>query len=276
MSDFAALWPEDGFAEWLGHREEAEDTVTPGLLDRFGVTVPALATPVAGLHWCLAPVAEPAANLGPDGHPRLGLHLPPIPLARRMWAGGALTFHDNLQSGDTVRRISTIRDIVRKDGRSGPLVFMTVDHEVFTRRGPAVTERQDIVYRAPSGNLKPPRPQPTALRITQSREVATNPTLLFRYSALTFNGHRIHYDQPYATQVEGYAGLVVHGPLIATLLADLACAELGGLRKFEFRGISPLFAPETVTLLCARDGAGATLEARGPDGRLVMSAEAAA
>ena len=278
-----ADWPDNGFADWVGYRQEGVDILTQGLVERFAATVPSCAqegqSPALPLclHWCLAPLAEPASRLGPDGHPALGLHLPPIAHARRMWAGGALSFHDGLRIGDEVRRLTTIRSIERKTGRSGPLVFVEVQHEFSTARGPAVTERQDLVYRLPAEQSAAPAAGSTSSGASATAEatIATDPVLLFRYSALTFNGHRIHYDQPYATGVEGYRGLVVHGPLIATMLANLANRTLDGIRTFEFRARAPLICGETLALHVARTDAGCALEARcAEDGRLIMAAKA--
>jgi 3-methylfumaryl-CoA hydratase len=282
MTDRQNGWPNDGFKDWIGRRHIGTDRITKGLIERFGVTVPLADLPGKAasippcLHWCLAPIAEPAEKLGPDGHPTLGLHLPPIPLSRRMWAGGELRFHDPLATSDDVQRVSVIRSIERKEGRTGPLVFVTVLHELSTPRGPALSETQDIVYRDPSGNIgkrfdavdkNRPADAPRA-------SIETGPVLLFRYSALTFNGHRIHYDHPYATGVEGYDGLVVHGPLMATLLANLAQGELGRLETFRFRSQSPLVCGERLELFSRRAGEGLEMEARAGDGRLVMTAEA--
>ncbi len=281
MKQHGANWPVDGFANWIGYQQTCTDNVTDGLVRRFFATVPGLAarpveTPLPpGFHWCLAPLAEPADRLGSDGHPALGLHLPPVPLPRRMWAGGDIAFHDGLAIGDEVTRVSTIKSIARKTGRSGELVFITVRHDLSTGRGPALVETQNIVYRDPPGNgAKQTQDPPPAVEAGETRW-ATDPVLLFRYSALTFNGHRIHYDHPYATGDEGYPGLVVHGPLMATLLAGLAEAELGRIRRFSFRGRAPLICGETMDLQCRPAGNGAELELRcAEDGRLVMTAQA--
>ena len=273
---------EADFADWVGRIHTGSDMLTLGLLQRFAATVPAFsgnrddppATPYC-LHWCLAPVIEPTANLGPDGHPRLGLQLPPIPLARRMWAGGELTFHGPLQAGDVVTRRSMIASIEAKQGRSGGLTFVRVQHEHSTERGTAVSEAQDIVYREPTGRVASAAASPEPdFEVARCESVDTDPVLLFRYSALTFNGHRIHYDHPYATETEGYPGLVVHGPLIATLLANLAAGELGTLSVFRFKSRAPLFLGETLKLLCSHGERGAKLEARNGAGGLIMTASA--
>jgi 3-methylfumaryl-CoA hydratase len=240
---------------WIGRTEAARDAITPRLLREFRATLydddDAAISPA--IHWCLAPPAAPTASLGPDGHPARGGFLPPVPLPRRMWAGSTLTFHDPLRLGDQVERRSRIADVAVKRGRTGILCFVTIEHEFTTDRGLATTERQDIVYRemqagqaAPAAKADPPRPQ-------WQRDVSADPVLLFRYSALTFNSHRIHYDRSYATQVEGYPGLVVHGPLQATLLLDFAASLNGAApRQFHFRGLQPLFDFEPFRL-CARE-----------------------
>lgn len=270
------------YGDWIGHRQIGRDTITEELVARFAATVPLADTSGKGasapscLHWCLAPIAEPAGNLGPDGHPTLGLHLPPVPLSRRMWAGGELHFHDTLAVGDDVQRISTIRTIEQKNGRSGQLVFVKVRHEISTGRGPALTETQDIVYRDLIGDPRKRTEtlQPDNLTDAPLVSIETDPVLLFRYSALTFNGHRIHYDHPYATGTEGYDGLVVHGPLIATLLVNLAQRDFGRLNSFHFRGQSPLICGHRLELFANRTGTALAMEARAGNGRLVMTATA--
>jgi 3-methylfumaryl-CoA hydratase len=248
---------------WIGRTETSVDTLTPRLareyvamLDRApGVDVAPLA-----IHWCLAPTAAPAAALGPDGHPPRGLFLPPVPLPRRMWAGGELQFYDGLLVGDALVRTSRIADVAVKEGRTGILCFVTVEHEIASPRGLAISERQDIVYRdneaktAPVAGVAPVR-RGGGREAAWRREMRVDPVQLFRYSALTYNGHRIHYDRDYAVGVEAYPGLVVHGPLQATWLLEYAAEILGRPPAiFSFRGISPLFDFERFTL-CARQGA---------------------
>lgn len=227
---------------WIGRSSEAEDLITPRLIGGFRATFAPYLAPSGkdeaplGLHWCLAPDAEPMAGLGPDGHAAKGSLLPPVSLPRRMWAGGELELRAPLRLGDKVLRRSTIADIAPKEGRSGPLCFVTLRNEFSTARGLALSERHDIVYRDSPAPGSPPSP---AARSEQSRaerswRVPASPVLLFRYSALTFNGHRIHYDEPYATGAEGYPGLVVHGPLQATLLLNLV-ASAGATMPFRFR-----------------------------------------
>lgn len=246
----------DHLRTWIGNTEEASDLITPRLVASYAATFdPHLAPFSAGeaplaLHWCLAPPIAPMTALGPDGHPAKGGFLPPVPLPRRMWAGGAIETLAALREGDLVTRRSRIDDVTAKDGRSGTLCFVAVEHELSTPRGVALRERHDIVYReastpAPALSAASPaaaEPQPADL----AWEVEASPVLLFRYSALTFNGHRIHYDLPYVTGEEGYAGLVVHGPIQATLMLNIAATLSGSATlKLDYRGLKPLIAGGT-------------------------------
>jgi 3-methylfumaryl-CoA hydratase len=239
----------DHLRQWIGRSTEASDIVTAQLTKGLRATLfQEIGEPVTGeiapytVHWCLAQPVFPHDQLGPDGHPTRGGFLPPVPLPRRMWAGGELAFIDPLQVGDLVTRVSVITDVTLKSGSTGPLCFVSVEHTVTTPRGLAIRERQDIVYRDVSAApvaAKAPPPPPSA----QHREThISDPVLLFRYSALTFNGHRIHYDRDYVTKVEGYPGLIFHGPLQAALLVEFA-ARLRGTApaKFNYRGVQPLF-----------------------------------
>lgn len=242
------------FEEWLGRTSVSEDVVTPRLSESFRAIFEGHLADVddgvapLGIHWCLSPAIAPMSQLGPDGHPAKNQSMPPVPLPRRMWAGGEVELFDPLRIGDRVRRTSTIEDIVLKQGRTGDLWFVTVGHQYETSRGLSVREWQDIVYReAAEPSAGKSVPAPAASRdepASTSRSIDMPPTLLFRYSAITFNGHRIHYDLPYATEVEGYEGLVVHGPIQATLLLNLAAmsAPSGLPRKFSYRGLSPAIA----------------------------------
>ncbi len=262
----------DHLRTWIGRQEEARDILSPGLVARYRATLAGWLHESGdgvppGLHWCLAPAAVPPAELGPDGHPRRGGFLPPVPYETRMWAGGEIRFHAPLRVGDTVLRRSRIDDVTAKAGRSGPLVFVTVAHRHEVAGALRVEERQDIVYRPATGAG---RPEPVRAPVPPGAFVC-DPVTLFRYSALTFNGHRIHYDHPYVTGAEGYPGLVVHGPLQATLLMNAAAARAGtAALRFAYRGLSPLVAGEPVTVepdgdgalrLCKSDGT-VTFEAR--------------
>jgi len=232
-------------------------------------------------HWLYFLPAYRQSEVGPDGHAKRGGFLPPVPLPRRMWAGSRIEWQGPLAIGDEVSRNSSIVSIVPKHGRSGDLVFVVVRHEISTAAGLALVEEHDIVYRglgAPEGERAPATSGAQSVGpAAWTRRVVPDDVLLFRYSALTFNSHRIHYDRRYVTEVEGYPGLVVHGPLLATLLVDLLRRQHpdASLRRFEFRAMAPLFdvAPFDV---CGRpEGNGqVSLWAQGPDGALAMRATA--
>jgi len=271
---------------WIGRQEVRDDLVTPVPVAALSATLDEAADfPKADdilpplWHWLYFLPLRRQSELGPDGHARRGGFLPPVPLPRRMWAGGRLEFLAPLRIGDPIRRVSTIRNVTAKSGRTGPLVFVLVRHEVFGPNGLALTEEHDIVYRdlAPAG-----APAMSAVASPADprweRTVTPDDVLLFRYSALTFNGHRIHYDRRYVTEVEGYPGLIVHGPLLATLLAGLARTAVpdADMAAFSFRAVSTVFdiAPFRV---CGRpqgsDGE-LLLWAEKPDGTLAMQATA--
>jgi 3-methylfumaryl-CoA hydratase len=241
----------DRLRQWIGRSTQASDIVTAQLTKGLRATLfLPIGEPKAGdaapftVHWCLAQPVFPMSELGPDGHPSRGGFLPPVPLPRRMWAGGELEFLDGLRVGDEVSRTSRIADVTMKTGSTGQLCFVSVDHLIATTRGPAIRERQDIVYRdASPASPAPERPTapPPAARHRETH--MADAVLLFRYSALTFNGHRIHYDRDYVTRVEGYPGLVFHGPMQAALLVEFAARLHGGQApgKFRYRGVQPLF-----------------------------------
>jgi 3-methylfumaryl-CoA hydratase len=211
---------------------------------------------------------QPPDALGRDGHPKTGDLIPDIGDARRMWAAGRVQFHRPLLAGIQAERRSAVAGITRKTGRSGPLTFLRLRHDIWQRAALCLSEWQDIVYRTgPAATA----PEPAPADPSDAQSFACDPTMLFRYSALTFNGHRIHYDAPYARDIEGYAGLVVHGPLLAQLLMLLAENRLGRrLSDFSYRATAPLIAGETGSL-CWQDG---RAWVRGPDGRLCMTATA--
>lgn len=270
----------DHLRSWIGRTEEGSDIVTPRLIASYAATfAPHLFPCAAGdaplaLHWCLAPPIAPMSALGADGHPAKGDFLPPVPLPRRMWAGGSIETLAPLRAGDLVTRRSRIGDVSAKEGRTGPLCFVAVDHELSTPRGLALCERHDIVYREAT-SLPATAPAPTVAEPQPADlvwEVEAGPVLLFRYSALTFNGHRIHYDQPYATQEEGYDGLVVHGPIQATLMLNIAATLAGhSTLRLDYRGVSPLIAGAAFRVKARRrdDGTIRTWT-EGADGRLRM------
>ena len=274
--------------EWIGRSETISDiaTATPyaalsATLDRAPDRPPA-GTPLPALwHWLYFLPLHRQSEIGPDGHAKRGGFLPPVPLPRRMWAGSQFEFHQPLLVGDTLTRTSTIADVTEKSGRTGPLVFVKVRHEI--RRNDesaiALTEFHDIVYREaakPDDVAPPPKAAPAAS--TWERKWVPDDVLLFRYSALTFNGHRIHYDRRYVTSVEGYPGLIVHGPLIATLLLDLLRHQRPDARvaRYEFRAVRPTFDINHFFVCGEPQPEGKTfrLWARDHDGWLTMDATA--
>ena len=239
----------DHLRQWIGRSTEATDIVTAQLVKGLRATLfQEVGEPQKGdaapftVHWCLAQPVFPMSMLGPDGHPTRGGFLPPVPLPRRMWAGGEIEFLQPLRVGDESTRTSRIADVQVKSGSTGTLCFVSVEHSISSPRGVAIRERQDIVYRemTSTATAKAPSPPPKA----QHREThVSDPVLLFRYSALTFNGHRIHYDRDYVTKVEGYPGLIFHGPLQASFIVELAAKLRGGKppKKLTYRGVQPLF-----------------------------------
>ncbi len=267
--------------DWIGRAQVQTDILTPSLLARFRATLDTTDTgDVApqGIHWCLCTPDTATAGLDIDGHPKRGGFLPPIPLPRRMWASSKVVFYAPIVAGAAVERRSTITGIEEKTGGSGALVFVEVDHETSSDGTLAVRERQTLVYREASTAAPAPvgKGTPALEGFQWHRSLTPAEALLFRYSALTFNSHRIHYDRPYATGEEGYRGLVVHGPLTATLLLDLAARDLGPnrLASFAFRGQSPALAGEVLHLVGKVDSAHVTLAALGSDGREIMTASA--
>jgi len=238
--------------KWIGHAETKTDRVTQAPVDIMAATLDRddrslqLGTVLPlPWHWLYFLPNTRSKDLNFDGHPRAGTFLPPAPLPRRMWAGSRISADGApLKVGDCVTRESTIAAIKDKTGTSGDLIFIQVRHRISSAHGLSLIEEQDIVYRAePSANIPSAPGKAARLDHQWVRKIVPSAALLFRFSALTFNSHRIHYDQPYATQVEGYPGLVVHGPLIATLLLDLVYRELPDIRvkRFEFRAVKPLF-----------------------------------
>ena len=281
MSDYTA---------WIGREEHRADRINPALVARWLATLDRAATadgtvPQA-LHRCLCTPDAATAQLGPDGHPLRddspASFLPPVPVPRRMWASSKVEFLAALSVGEAVSRRSRVASVSEKQGGSGLLVFVDVVHETSVEAGLAVREVQSLVYREPASAGAAPSPPPLgsdqfdAAGWDAHRLVLPGEPLLFRFSALTFNSHRIHYDLPYACGEEGYRGLVVHGPLTATLLLDLARRELGdnALSKFAFRGLSPAICGEALHLVMRGLGADIELGAFAGDGRQVMSANA--
>jgi len=264
--------------DWIGKTETRSDTVTAGPVAALSATLdredppPQPGDPVPLLwHWLFFLDRHRASELGPDGHAKRGGLLPPVPLPRRMWAGSRLEFHHPLRIGDQITRGTRVIDIKEKSGRSGPLVFVVVRHEISNADGLAITEEHDIVYRD-HGPAAPVQDAPPRAR--WERVIKPDDVLLFRYSALTFNAHRIHYDRRYATEVEVYPGLVVHGPLIATLLMDLLRRHepAANVARFSFRAVSPLFDTGPFTVCGEAEGKAVALWAKDADGNLAMSA----
>ncbi|MDP1731407.1 MAG: MaoC family dehydratase N-terminal domain-containing protein [Devosia sp.] len=274
------------YSDWIGKSEVSRDVVTAGPLDRLAATLdrddPAYSDgdvipPLA--HWLFFLPKARQSEIGADGHPKRGGFLPPVhELPRRMWAGSRLSFPGDIRVGDSIVRHSTITSVKQKVGASGPLVFVTVSHEI-SRAGetPAIVDEHDIVYRgleAPAVKLSLRKAETGAWQ----RTLVSDAVQLFRYSALTFNSHRIHYDRDYVTKQEGYPGLVVHGPLIATLLIDLVRRSAPDARigAFTFRAVSPLFDGRKMSVNGTPPGTdGITkLWAANAEGDLAMSAEA--
>ncbi len=274
---------------WIGRTEERLDRIDPALVTRWLATLDRDAAAEGfvpqGLHWCLCLPDAATAQLGVDGHPIRDAgpssFLPPVPLPRRMWASSTVDFLAPLRVGADVIRRSTVQSVTQKEGASGTLVFVDVGHETISDGALAVREVQSLVYREaalPDVPLAPPaqdgRFDPSGW--AAHRPVTPGEALLFRFSALTFNSHRIHYDLPYAQAEERYRGLVVHGPLTATLLLDLARRELGdnALSSFRFRGLSPAICGEALHLVMRKGEEGMELAAFAADGRQIMAAQA--
>jgi 3-methylfumaryl-CoA hydratase len=273
----------ESFDAWVGRSDQRTDLITQAPVRLMQATLDAadagaLPSQLPPLwHWLYFLPGERQSNIGPDGHPGRGGLLPPITLPRRMWAGGRLQFLRPLALGEPVRCVSTIKSIQSKSGRSGELVFVTVLHQVSDGLGVAIHEEQDIVYRdAPAAGAPAPQPFEAPTDEQFSHTVWPDPVLLMRYSALTFNSHRIHYDRPYAMQEEGYPGLVVHGPLIATLLMEemRRAHPEKAIRSFDFKAVSPLFDTAPFTVSGKLEGGAARLWARGSEGQLAMQASA--
>ncbi len=272
--------------QWVGRTERRSDRVTAVPVAALAATLdrddppPRDGDPLPPLwHWLYFLPLHRRSEIGSDGHALRGGFLPPVPLPRRMWAGSRLRFLRPLRIGDPIGRLSTIASVDVKEGRSGTLVFVVVRHEISTAGAPAIVEEHDIVYRdLPRPGEPAPPPKAAPVEADWRREVVPDDVLLFRYSALTFNGHRIHYDRRYATTVEGYPGLVVHGPLLATLLIELLREHRpeADVAAFSFRAVRPVFdtAPFAVCGRAERDGNDVRLWAQDREGHLAMDATA--
>lgn len=276
----------DSFTQWIGNKQTAVDHVTAAPLRALAATLdrtdpdPQPGEPIPPCwHWLYFLPVHRHSELGPDGHALRGGFLPPIPLPLRMWAGSRIEFVRALRVGDSIQKVSRIVDVTSKQGGSGPLVFVRVRHEISNAAGLAVIDEHDIVYRQPAHAGAPERSSiPAAETPDWIREIQPDDVLLFRYSALTFNSHRIHYNHRYVSEVENYPGLVVHGPLIATLLLDLLRRNLPGAQvsRFAFRAVKPTYEGTTLQL-CGRrgtDDATVSLWAQHADGAVAMHATA--
>lgn len=246
------------FSHWIGRQTERKDVISDRLIEQFKATFgDHIANQVAvppGIFWCLSPDALTSDKLGGDGHPKLGIYLPEIPYPRRMWAGGSLRFHDQFEPGQTISKQSTISNIVFKTGRSGELCFVTVTHHYLAGSKLILEEEQNIVYRAEITPVAAASERTVIPDALASWSVNPDTTMMFRYSALTFNGHRIHYDKDYSIAEEGHAGLVVHGPIQATWLLSLATAYLGHLpSELSYRGLATYIQGYSATVALISD-----------------------
>jgi len=272
-----------GLQAWIGRQESQVDVVAPDPVARLSATLDYPAPRAAAgeelplpWHWLYFLPAVPASGLDADGHARRGDFLPPVPLPRRMWAGSRIRVASPLCVGDAVRRESTVSDIRHTQGGSGELVFVTLLHRIFRGESLAIEEQQDLVFREASTAHAMSAARPAPAEAQWSRRVTPDPVLLFRYSALTFNGHRIHFDRAYATVEEGYGGLVVQGPLTATLLLDLLYRERpdAQVATFSFRGVRPLLDGHAFQLQGRCDDRAVRLWALDASGALAMDARA--
>jgi 3-methylfumaryl-CoA hydratase len=270
---------------WIGQRESDVDYVTVPAVQRLAATLdrndplPRIGDPLpVGWHAILFPRVVRHSQIGPDGHPKRGDFLPLVPLPRRMFAGKRSSFHADLRVGDAVRRESVIQDVSIKQGRTGTMVFVTVQSDISSPRGLAITEEQDLVYReAPSPGAPATPPQPAPGKTVWSRTVTPDPVMLFRYSALTFNGHRIHYDHPYVTKTEGYPDLVMNGGLTTLLLYELTRTHASTpVRYLSSRNVHALFVNRPIAFggEPSSDNRTAKLWALDHEGALALTAEA--
>lgn len=275
--------------DWIGRSETVNDiaTATPYAALSATLDCPETTRPTPGVrlpylwHWLYFLPIYAQSEIGEDGHAKRGGFMPPVPLPRRMWAGSDFEFHEPLLIGDALQRTSTIVGVKEKSGRTGSLIFVKIKHEIRRNNhaSVALTEHHNIVYRpAVSPDDVAPPPQAAPLESAWQRQIVPSDVLLFRYSALTFNGHRIHYDRKYVTEVEGYPGLIVHGPLIATLLMDLLRRQLpdATVLGFEFKAVRPTFDinPFSVHGQPSSDGKTVHLWSRDHEGWLTMDATA--
>jgi 3-methylfumaryl-CoA hydratase len=272
----------DSYRDWIGKSEETADVITPSpaqrmaaTLNRSEVYIEGAALPPAW-HWLYFLPAARLDNTGEDGHARRGGFLPPVALPRRMWAGGRIAFHRPLHIGEKALKKSTVADVTTKQGKSGQLVFVLVRHEIIGEQGLALLEEQDIVYRELASTQAAPTPQPAPAEAQWSKVITPDPVLLFRFSALTFNSHRIHYDRTYCIEVEGYPGLVVHGNLTATLLLEALREHVPDqvVTAFSFRAVSALYDTAPFRVEGRIDGSEAKLWALNSQGEFAMTGTA--
>ncbi|MCB0180867.1 MAG: MaoC family dehydratase N-terminal domain-containing protein [Anaerolineae bacterium] len=268
--------------QWIGTTEETTDVITLPPVARMAATLDKPPTYQDGdelppaWHWLYFLPTTPMSETGPDGHAKRGGFIPPVPLPRRMWAAGKFDFVEPLRIGQPAHKKSEVVDVALKEGKSGQLVFVPVRHTISGPNGVALIEEQTLVYReAPQPGSPPPKLKPAPTNADWSRQIEPNIVLLFRYSALTFNAHLIHYDRDHCAH-EGYPGLVVHGPLIATLLLDLVCEHLPNetIKQFSFRAVSPLFDIHPFTINGRREGQTVILWAANHEGVLATEATA--
>lgn len=281
MSSNQKLEQED-LQSWIGNSEAIADILTArqcvslrAILDHANYSLATGSLPQTG-HWLLAPTIAAQKDLGQDGHPLTGGFLPPVALPRRMWASSKIEFNFPLLPGMAVNRRSVVLSLVEKVGSTGRLVFVEVGHEYAVDGATAVAEQQTIVYREMAGASQSPKmDEGSSSSWNLQKQIVPTTVMLSRYSFVTFNSHRIHYDQPYATGTEGYPALIVHGPLLATLLANLVCETFGddALKTYAFRAMSPAFVDRPIRLSGQVDGSIIQLRAVSDDDRILMAAE---
>lgn len=276
----------DSYADWIGKQNSTEALVTAYQADALTATLDRDDAPFRegdpippGWHLFYIREVVKLRDTAPDGHPKRGDFLPPIDLPRRMWAGTVATYHKPIHVGERIRNVTTIESVTPKTGKTGQLVFLKLKHEIEGEDGVATTEIQDVVYREEAKpGASPPSPPPAPEDAVWSRTITPTPVLLFRFSALTMNSHRIHYDRQYVTEVEKYPGLLVHGPLTFTLLLDLFRQEMPDtpLKGFSVRAVSPLYDIHDFRVEGKpnEDGKSATLWALNHEGILAMIAKA--
>jgi len=272
------------FRDWIGRRQERRETIALAPAERLLATLDDRETRLGAgdalpplWHWLYFLPAAPRGDIGPDGHGHRGGFLPPIELPRRMFAGVEAEFHAPLPIGSEARIESEIADIQQKSGRSGALLFVTVRNRFYAGTTLAIDEKRSLVFREAGGRTPAPeaKPLPAPPSGAWAREVHADPVLLFRYSALTFNGHRIHYDRPYTVNEEGYPGLIVHGPLLATLLVELVRRNSRRpVKRFAFRAAAPIFDTAPFRVQGEPEGDRVALKAIRCDGETAMQAEA--